>query len=75
MLRKIYSIVALVCFSSFAFAQTGTLKGVINDAISGEPIPFAPIYMPPYGLREKVLPIAQTDMNGFWEAFLRLSKL
>ena len=43
MLRKIYSIIALVCFSSFAFAQTGTLKGVINDAMSGEPIPFANI--------------------------------
>ena len=41
MLRKIYSIIALVCFSSFAFAQTGTLKGVISDVMSGEPIPFA----------------------------------
>jgi hypothetical protein len=43
MLRKIYSIVALVFLSSFAFAQTGSLKGVINDAMSGEPIPFANI--------------------------------
>ncbi|MDA9227912.1 carboxypeptidase regulatory-like domain-containing protein [Flavobacteriales bacterium] len=41
MLRKIYSIVALVCFSTFAFAQTGTLKGVISDVMTGETIPFA----------------------------------
>ncbi|MDC1063899.1 carboxypeptidase-like regulatory domain-containing protein, partial [Flavobacteriales bacterium] len=41
MLRKIYSIVALVCFSTFAFAQTGTLKGVISDVMTGEAIPFA----------------------------------
>ena len=45
MLRKIYSIVALVCFSTFAFAQTGTLKGVISDLMTGEPIPFANIYL------------------------------
>jgi outer membrane receptor protein involved in Fe transport len=43
MWRKIYSIVALVCFTSLAFAQTGTLKGVISDVMSGEPIPFANI--------------------------------
>jgi hypothetical protein len=41
MLRKIYSIVALVCFSTFTFAQTGTLKGVISDVMTGEAIPFA----------------------------------
>ena len=41
MLRKIYSIVALVCFSTLAFAQTGTLKGVISDVMTGEAIPFA----------------------------------
>ena len=43
MWRKIYSIVALVCFTSLAFAQTGTLKGVISDVMSGEPISFANI--------------------------------
>ncbi len=43
MLRKIYTIVAFAFITSFAFAQTGTLKGVITDAMSGEPIPFANI--------------------------------
>ena len=43
MLRKIYLIAALVFTSSLAMAQTGTLKGVITDAMSGEPIPFANI--------------------------------
>ncbi len=41
MLRKIYLIAALALTSTFAFAQTGTLKGVITDAMTGEPIPFA----------------------------------
>lgn len=41
MLRKIYLIAALVLTSSLAMAQSGTLKGVITDAMSGEPIPFA----------------------------------
>ena len=43
MLRKIYLIAALVLTSSFAMAQSGTLKGVITDAMSGEAIPFANI--------------------------------
>ncbi len=43
MLRKIYLIAALALISTLAFAQTGTLKGVISDAMSGEPIPFANI--------------------------------
>jgi len=43
MLRKIYLIAALVLTSSLAMAQTGTLKGVITDAMSGEAIPFANI--------------------------------
>ncbi|MEC7646075.1 MAG: TonB-dependent receptor [Bacteroidota bacterium] len=41
MLRKIYLIVAFAVITTFAFAQTGTLKGVITDAMSGESIPFA----------------------------------
>ena len=45
MLRKIYSIVALVFFASFAFAQTGTLKGIVNDVMTGEPIPFANVVL------------------------------
>ncbi|MEC9209351.1 MAG: carboxypeptidase regulatory-like domain-containing protein [Bacteroidota bacterium] len=43
MLRKIYLIAAFALITTFAFAQTGTLKGVITDAMSGEPIPFANI--------------------------------
>ncbi len=34
-------IVALVFSSSLAFAQTGTLKGVVSNSMTGEPIPFA----------------------------------
>ena len=43
MLRKIYLIATLVLTSSLAMAQSGTLKGVITDAMSGESIPFANI--------------------------------
>tara|TARA_B100001142_G_C14349217_1_gene661422 strand:+ start:1502 stop:5248 length:3747 start_codon:yes stop_codon:yes gene_type:complete len=43
MLRKTYLMVAFLLTATFAFAQTGTLKGVITDAMSGEPIPFANI--------------------------------
>ena len=32
---------AFALITTFAFAQTGTLKGVITDAMSGESIPFA----------------------------------
>ncbi|MEE2700254.1 MAG: TonB-dependent receptor [Bacteroidota bacterium] len=41
MLRKIYLLFATVLISAVAFAQTGTLKGTVLDAISGEAIPFA----------------------------------
>ena len=43
MLRKIYLTIAFIFFTTLAFSQTGTLKGVITDAMSGEPIPFANI--------------------------------
>ena len=43
MFRKIYLIIGLSFASLIAFGQTGTLKGVISDAMSGEPIPFANI--------------------------------
>ena len=43
MLRKIYLIVAFALTTTFAFAQTGSLKGVITDAMTGEPVPFANI--------------------------------
>ena len=41
MLRKIYLIICLSFTSLAVFAQTGTLKGTISDAMSGESIPFA----------------------------------
>ena len=41
MLRKLYLLFATVLFSAVAFAQTGTLKGTVLDALSGEAIPFA----------------------------------
>ena len=43
MLRKIYLIAILALTSSFAMAQSGSLKGMITDAMSGEPVPFANI--------------------------------
>ena len=43
MSRKIYLIVAFALTTTFAFAQTGSLKGVITDAMTGEPVPFANI--------------------------------
>ena len=61
MLRKIYSIVALVCFSTFAFAQTGTLKGVISDLMTGEPIPFANVVIEKGGNQ---LAGTTTDFDG-----------
>ena len=41
MLKKIYLIITFALITVYAFAQTGTLKGVITDAMSGESIPFA----------------------------------
>ena len=41
MLRKIYLLMTFAFITVYAFAQTGTLKGVITDAMSGESIPFA----------------------------------
>ena len=61
MLRKIYLIVAFVLTATFAFAQTGTLKGVITDAMSGEPIPFANIVAEKNGNQ---IAGTTTDFNG-----------
>ena len=44
-LRKIYLIAAIALISSMAFEQTGTLQGVITDAITGAPIPFANVVL------------------------------
>ncbi len=41
MFRRIYLFIATLFFSVIAVAQTGTLKGTVIDAISGESVPFA----------------------------------
>tara|TARA_B100000902_G_scaffold39610_1_gene47137 strand:- start:2069 stop:5791 length:3723 start_codon:yes stop_codon:yes gene_type:complete len=41
MFRKIYLTIASVLISILSFAQTGTLKGVVTNTMTGEPIPFA----------------------------------
>ena len=51
MLRKIYLTVILSFASFLAFAQTGTLKGVINNEMTGEPIPFANIVIEKNGVQ------------------------
>ena len=61
MLRKIYLIATLVLTSSLAMAQTGSLKGVITDAMSGEPVPFANIVIEKNGNQSGG---AITDFDG-----------
>ena len=61
MLRKIYLIAILVLTSSFAMAQSGSLKGVITDAMSGEPVPFANIVIEKNGNQSAG---ATTDFDG-----------
>ena len=61
MLRKIYLIAILVLTSSFAMAQSGSLKGVITDAMSGEPVPFANIVIEKNGNQ---LGGTTTDFDG-----------
>ena len=41
MFRRIYLFIATLFFSVVAFAQTGTLKGTVLDAMTGESVPFA----------------------------------
>ena len=41
MFRKIYLTAFLTLITSFAFAQTGTLKGVITNRATGAPVDFA----------------------------------
>ena len=65
MLRKIYLVFAFAFTSSFVFAQTGTLKGVIKDAMTGEPIPFANVVAEKNGnqLGGKLLLLDLNDAN------------
>ena len=39
MLRKIYLFAVFALISAYSYAQTGTLTGLIADAMTGEPIP------------------------------------
>ncbi len=41
MFRKLYLSLIFSLISVFSYAQTGTLKGVITNTLTGEPIPFA----------------------------------
>ncbi|NNM15046.1 MAG: hypothetical protein HKO56_00210, partial [Bacteroidia bacterium] len=63
MLRKIY--LTIVCsflvFGSAVFAQSGTIKGKITDATSGEPVPFANVVAEKNGTQAGG---AQTDFDG-----------
>ena len=61
MLRKIYLTVILAFLSVFAFAQTGTLKGVINNEMTGEPIPFANVVIEKNGVQSGG---ASSDFDG-----------
>ena len=61
MFRKIYLIFALAVFSTASFAQTGTLKGVVTDAMTGEAIPFANVVIEKGGNQ---LSGTTTDFDG-----------
>ncbi|MGY8988730.1 MAG: carboxypeptidase regulatory-like domain-containing protein, partial [Flavobacteriales bacterium] len=51
MLRKIYLTAILGLFTSLAFSQTGTLKGVITDRITGKPVDFANVVIMKNGVQ------------------------
>ena len=54
-------IATFALISTFTIAQTGTLKGVITDAMSGEPIPFANLIIEKNGNQ---LAGTTTDFDG-----------
>ena len=51
MLRKIYLTAILGLFTSLAFSQTGTLKGVITDRVTGNPVDFANVVIMKNGIQ------------------------
>ena len=65
MLRKIYLIFAAICISTIAFAQTGTLKGVVTDVMSGEPIPFATIVISDIN-SDAIIKGTSADIDGYY---------
>ena len=52
MFRKIYLTAFLTLISSFAFAQTGTLKGVITNRATGAPVDFANVVIMKNGVQK-----------------------
>ena len=52
MFRKILFTTILGLISSFTFAQTGTLKGVITDRITGQPVDFANVVIMKNGVQK-----------------------
>ena len=61
MLRKIYLLAVFALISAYSFAQTGTLTGLIADAMTGEPIPFANVVAEKNGVQ---IGGATTDFDG-----------
>ena len=52
MFRRIYLIAILGLFTTIAFAQTGTLKGIITDRITGKPVDFANVVIMKSGVQK-----------------------
>ena len=52
MFRKIYLTAFLTLMTSFAFAQTGTLKGVITNRATGAPVDFANVVIMKNGVQK-----------------------
>ena len=52
MFRKIYITALLGLFTSLAFAQTGTLKGVITNRVTGAPVDFANVVIMKNGVQK-----------------------
>ena len=61
MFRKIYLTAILGLFSVIAFAQTGTLKGIITDRSTGDPVSFANVIIEKNGNQSGG---TSTDING-----------
>lgn len=45
MKKKAYPLLILIALSISAFAQTGSLSGIISDKVTGEKVPFANVIL------------------------------
>ncbi len=61
MLRRLLLFVAAIAVYAFAYSQSGTLSGVVKDAATGEPIPFANISVEENG---RIVTGGMTDFDG-----------